>query len=919
MIEMKRKLWATLAVLAVFVLSLTATACSNPAGRPLEPASISLNVTETHSFDSVYADYGEIEPITVTVTNIGGEATGELTVELSGDNEDSFTVYPATLPGIPAGGSATFTVGPNLGLPVGTYTAMVTVSGGAGITSRSFDVSFEVVGDLAFGISLSAAATETFGPFQVGYPEIAPRPITITNIGTQPTGELTVGLSGDNPGFFTVYPVTIASILVDGTATFTIGPNHDLPVGTHTATVTVSGGESITSQSFIVSFQVTEDAPDPTFGISLNVATAHDFGYAQYGYDAIPQLTVTINNTGNQPTGALTVGLSGDNPDFFTVSAISPSDIPVGGTATFTIGPNHDLPVGTHTATVTVSGGESITSQSFNVSFQVTADAPDPTFGISLNVAAVYDFGYAQYGYETIPQLTVTVSNTGNQPTGELTATLSGGNPDSFTASAISPSDIPVDGTATFTIGPNLGLAVGTYTATVTVSGGAGIADQSFDVSFQVTEGAPDPTFGISLSAAATETFGPFQVGYPEITPRPITITNTGNQPTGALTIGLSGDNPDFFTASAISPSDIPVGGTATFTIGPNHDLPVGTHTATVTVSGDESITSQSFDVSFQVTEDTPDPTFGISLNVATAHDFGYAQYGYDAIPRLTVTISNTGNQPTGELTATLSGANHGSFAMSTISPINIPTGGTATFTIGPNNDLPVSTHTATVTVSGGAGITAQSFDVTFRVTPVPIPTFNVVFNTHGGTSVPTQTIQDGQMATRPTPNPERAEHTFIDWFTAETDGTEFDFANTPITANTTIHARWQLVDNYDCEYCNDEGCDVCTPPGYRNFTINFAGFTNPIPGNIIGPDLNLRNNNAAGEIRITGIPAGATVNWFLQNAPITNGTTLADGTATLALNQAIHGGMIGTHAVTVEALVDGRLYSRIITFRVMP
>ncbi|MCL2843820.1 MAG: Ig-like domain-containing protein, partial [Oscillospiraceae bacterium] len=43
------------------------------------------------------------------------------------------------------------------------------------------------------------------------------------------------------------------------------------------------------------------------------------------------------------------------------------------------------LPVGTHTATVTVSGGANITAQTFDVSFTVT---PAPTFGISFTLPA---------------------------------------------------------------------------------------------------------------------------------------------------------------------------------------------------------------------------------------------------------------------------------------------------------------------------------------------------------------------------------------------------------------------------------------------------------------------------------------------------------------------------------------------------
>jgi len=521
---------------------------------------------------------------------------------------------------------------------------------------------------------------------------------------------------------------------------------------------------------------------------------------------------------------------------------------------------------------------------------------------IGLSVTETQIFGPFQVGYAEVTPLTVTVTNTGDQATGELTVTLDGENADAFAAYPATIASIAVGGSASFTVGPNHGLVEGTYTATVTVSGEPGITAQSFGLTFTVSENIPAPDFGISLSVTGTQIFGPFQVGYAEITPITVTVTNIGTQATGALTLTLDGDDADSFAASAISPSNIPAGESASFTVGPNHGLAVGLYTATVTVSGGSGITARSFGLSFEVTEDAPAPTFIISLDAPVYHPFPYAQIGYSAVTPLTVTVTNTGDQATGELTVTLDGENADAFAAHPDTIASIPVDGTATFTVGPIIDLPVSTHTATVTVSGRAEITSQSFEVSFEVRPIP-PTFEVDFNTHGGTPVPsTQTIQYGQMATRPALDPTRTGYIFVGWFTtAETGGTEFDFDSTPITADTTIHARWQ------------------PGTGAKDFTIDFADFTNPIPEpEITGPDLSLRDNKATGEISITGLPENATVNWFFQNDPVANGTTFADGTAILVLNQALHGGMIGTHAVTVEVLTDGRLYSRIITFRVM-
>jgi len=647
----------------------------------------------------------------------------------------------------------------------------------------------------------------------------------------------------------------------------------------------------------------TNQRPEPA-SITLDVPDdAHDFGSAALWYDPITPLPVTVTNDGGLPTGELTVALSGAGAGDFALSANSIDSIPAGDTGTFTVGPRPGLPVGERAATVTVSGGEGagIESRSFTVTFAVTPAADIPTFGISLSAPTTHPFASAQVGYDPITPLTVTVSNTGNQPTGALAATLAGANPGSFAVSPAAIPGIPASGSATFTVGPIAGLAEGTHAATVTVSGAANIPPQSFNVTFSVT---PAPTFGISLSVTGTQTFPAFQFGYDPITPRAVTVTNTGNQPTGALTVGLAGAGAGSFAVSPAAMPSIAEGESATFTFGPNHDLPIGTHTATVTVSGGANIGDQGFDVTFTVTADAPDPTFGIILSAPALHTFTPEQHGYAAITPLAVTISNAGNQPTGELAVGLAGENPGSFALSPAAIPSIAAGGSATFTVGPNTGLAEGTHTATVTVSGEYIEYSQSFNVTFTVTP--IPTFTVIFNTHGGTPVPpTQTVQEGQRATRPAQDPARASHAFVNWYAAETGGAAFDFAGTPITANTTVHARWQ---------------PVSAPPDSVSFAISFAGFASPIPGDIAGPTLNLRDG-ATETIGITGLPAGASVDWFFQDdpAPIANGTTLAGGTATLALNPALHGDMIGEHAVTAKVIAGGRLYSRIITFRVMP
>jgi len=679
-----------------------------PGHTPEPEYSISLNVMNIHTFPT--ALFGTTVLLrTVRIENTGNQPTGQLTVALSGANPGSFALTGSPITNIAVGGYAEFTVGPNQDLPVGTYTATVTVSGGAGITA-SFGVSFTVSETPpvpSFSITLIPAGDFNFGSVHVGYTSVQPHTVTIENTGNQPTGQLTVALSGANPAsFFTVNSSSIGSIAVGGHAIFTVGPNPGLPVGIYTATVTVSGA-NITAQSFTVSFTVTEP---PIFCISLDTGD-HTFTTVEAGYDLVTPHTVRITNTGNQATGQLTVALSGANPGFFALTGSPITNIAVGGHATFTVGPIHGLPVGTHTATVTVSVGVGITSQTFTVSFEVTEI---PAFGISLDTDN-HIFAPVQAGYDPVIPRTVRITNTGNQPTGQLAVALSGTNPGSFALTGYTIDSIGAGGDATFTVGPRYGLAVGTHTATVTVSGGAGIT-ASFDVSFTVTV---PPTFGISLDTTGDHTFTTVEAGYDPVTPHTVRITNTGNQATGQLTVALSGANPGSFALTGYTITNIAAEGHATFTVGPRYGLAVGTHTATVTVSGGTGMTA-SFDVSFTV---TVPPTFSISLDTTGDHTFTTVEAGYDPVTPHTVRITNTGNQATGQLTVALSGANHGSFTVIGSPITNIAVGGHETFTVGPNPGLQAGTYTATVTVSG-ANITAQSFTVSFEVTaPIDIGT----------------------------------------------------------------------------------------------------------------------------------------------------------------------------------------------------
>lgn len=104
-----------------------------------------------------------------------------------------------------------------------------------------------------------------------------------------------------------------------------------------------------------------------------------------------------------------------------------------------------------------------------------------------------------------------------------------------------------------------------------------------------------------------------------------------------------------------------------------------------------------------------------IRLSQTTEYTFAGQTEGYNALTPLSVTITSTGKQATGDLTVTVTGTNAGSFTLSTASISSISSGGTDSFTVTPNTGLLAGTYTAAITVSGSS-ITVQTFKVSFTV-----------------------------------------------------------------------------------------------------------------------------------------------------------------------------------------------------------
>jgi uncharacterized repeat protein (TIGR02543 family) len=96
-------------------------------------------------------------------------------------------------------------------------------------------------------------------------------------------------------------------------------------------------------------------------------------------------------------------------------------------------------------------------------------------------------------------------------------------------------------------------------------------------------------------------------------------------------------------------------------------------------------------------------------------------------------------------------------------------------------------------------------------------PIYTITFNTNGGTAVATSSVISGNLITPPTP-PEKTnvyESKFAGWYKEAALTTPWNFATDTVTANITLHAKWEAY------AIGDTG-----PGGGKIFYVLVAGFT---------------------------------------------------------------------------------------------
>ncbi|MCL2786902.1 MAG: Ig-like domain-containing protein [Micrococcales bacterium] len=328
----------------------------------------SLTVTATSSFDN-----SKSGTATVTVTEdqpapaILGVVVAPEAVDVLKGTTQQFSASVSAQGGASTG--VTWTVDSTAGSTIG-VNGLLTVA--AGETKSTLKVTATSVADATKSASAIVTVTSTAPSQEVLSVAVVPDSVvmrandqqqfsatTLVQGGAARTVNWTV--SGGNSAQTAISASGLLSIAFDETATaLTV-------TATSTADATKSGRAFVT---------ITDAPPSAIYGFSLDTTT-HAFPSATEGYASAPAArTVVIANAGNQQTGVLTLALSGANADSYALSADTIASIADGGTGSFTVAPKAALKAGTHTATVTVSGGNGMVSQSLVLLFIVGAKAP---------------------------------------------------------------------------------------------------------------------------------------------------------------------------------------------------------------------------------------------------------------------------------------------------------------------------------------------------------------------------------------------------------------------------------------------------------------------------------------------------------------------------------------------------------------
>ncbi len=519
-----------------------------------------------------------------------------------------------------------------------------TVSAGTGITVNQVGQDFEVVNDApdqTVGLtpgSGNVSITGTYPNFVVDVPSVADGDADDTN-------ELQDISTDDTAGNISLSDGSTLTLNVDDADASPTNENQ-----------TVSAGTGITVNQVGQDFEVVNDAPDQTVGLTPGSGNVSITGtYPNFVVD-VPSVADGDADDTNELQDISTDDTAGN---------ISLSD---GSTLTLNV---DDADASPTNENQTVSAGTGITVNQVGQDFEVVNDAPDQTVGLTPGSGNVSITG-------TYPNFVVDVPSVADgdaDDTNEL-------------------QDISTDDTAgniSLSDGSTLTLNVDDADASPTnenqtVSAGTGIVVNQVGQDFEVVNDAPDQTVGLtpgSGNVSITGTYPNFVVDVPSVADGDADDTNELQD--------ISTDD----TAGNISLSD---GSTLTLNV---DDADASPTNENQTVSAGTGITVNQVGQDFEVVNDAPDQTVGLTPGSGNVSITGtYPNFVVD-VP----SVADGDADDTNELQDISTDDTAGNISLSD--------GSTLTLNV---DDADASPTNENQTVSAGTGITVNQVGQDFEV-----------------------------------------------------------------------------------------------------------------------------------------------------------------------------------------------------------
>jgi hypothetical protein len=594
----------------------------------------------TQSFGTI-ATGATSSAATLTLTNSGATATGNVSVALGGANAAQFALSSDGCSGKPLASAGRCTVD---------VTFAPTASGAQSAALTATDPAADMAQVALSGTGAAPAAftvapaTHDFGSLTVGTTSSS-QSFMVTNSGGIASGVPSVAIAGSNAADFTVTSSCSAALPPGQTCTFGVTFTPSVAGAEGPATITASApstasGSATLRGTGLGAAAISIQASSQTWGAFAWGTTSSDVAF-------------TVTNNGGIPTGALAVALTGTYAGQFVLGAQSNcSGVQLAASGTCTVAA-HFAPAspaqGSVQASLTVSG-----SPGGAVAATLSGDA-ESSASLAFGQAS-YPFGPITRGSPSTP-LTLTVTNSGGVPSGVPGApSITGTNAGDFyvvtnnCTAAIGPAAsctmsvvfLPQSAGAESASIALTGTPGGTATAAL---GGAGLTKPTLAISPNPGNTFPVTTIG-HTSAAVT-----------------FTVTNSGQTASSALGAPtLAGGNSGDFAILTANDNCIGAtlaanGGTCTFqmTFAPSTTSPETT-SLTIADSGGDSATDglSSAGVTTTALGLTPNPgnTFAITAQGQTS-------------PPVTFKLTNGGQTTSAALGAPVfSGGNSAAFAI---------------------------------------------------------------------------------------------------------------------------------------------------------------------------------------------------------------------------------------------------------------